>query len=196
MTCQTMSTAGELSARSAPADDVYALTLADVYATQTTFIWKTLHRLGVREPHIEDVFQEVLLVVFKRLPTYNGSSALTTWLFAICFRVASDYRNRAHMRREMAVSDIGTAAVDLGRSPEEELHRREAETRLLGILDGLTLDQRAVFVMFEIDGLRCEEIATMMGVPIGTVHSRLHWARKSFARALKRLHEADARRVA
>ncbi len=74
--------------------------------------------------------------------------------------------------------------------PEEAAQHRQAQARLAEVLDSMDLEKRAVFVMFEIDELPCEEIATMMGVPIGTVHSRLYSARKAFREALARL---DAR---
>src|SRR5438128_2482628 len=106
----SMSTAGELSARPTTGEDSGGLTLADVYAKHTDFLWKTLHRLGVREPHIEDVLQEVLLVVHRRLDSYDRRSALTTWLFGVCLRVASDHRKRAHFRRERAMADVAMAA--------------------------------------------------------------------------------------
>ncbi len=54
------------------------------------------------------------------------------------------------------------------------------------MLDELDLERRAVFVMYEIDELPCEQIAAMIGVPVGTVHSRLHAARKEFQRAAAR----------
>src|SRR5690348_5140787 len=104
-----MSHAGELLARLHLGIEPRPLTLADIYADHTDFIWKTLHRLGVREPHIEDVFQEVFLVIFRRLDSFDGSSAVTTWLFGICLRVATGYRRRAHFRREQVVADVAAA---------------------------------------------------------------------------------------
>jgi RNA polymerase sigma-70 factor (ECF subfamily) len=191
-----MGNAVELVARPRLEAERSPLALADVHAEHTEFIWKTLHRLGVREPIVEDVFQEVFVVVLRRLHTFDGRSALTTWLFGICLRVARSYRRRAYFRRERAVAEVGDAKgpVAPDRTPEEALQRREAEARLQGILDSLELEHRAVFVMFEFDGLGCQEIADMIGVPLGTVHSRLHRARASFARAAERYRAIDARR--
>jgi RNA polymerase sigma-70 factor (ECF subfamily) len=186
----------QLVARSPIEAERSRLTLADVYAEHTDFIWKTLHRLGVREPFIEDIFQEVFVVVLRRLDSFDGHSAMTTWLFGICLRVARSYRRRAHFRRERVVAEVSDVAspVSSERTPEEELEHREAEARLRDILDRLDLEQRAVFVMFEFDGLSCQEIADMIGIPLGTVHSRLHRARAAFARNAERFRAIDARR--
>jgi RNA polymerase sigma-70 factor (ECF subfamily) len=190
-----MSNTVELVARSPLGAERKPIALADVYAEHTEFIWKTLHRLGVHEHHVEDVFQEVFVVVLRRLSSFDGRSAMTTWLFGICLRVARGYRRRAYFRREQVVGDVGdTKWAAPERTPEEEVQHREERARLYDVLDQLELEHRAVFVMFEFDGLSCQEIAEMIGVPLGTVHSRLHRARAAFSRAAKRYQAIDARR--
>jgi RNA polymerase sigma-70 factor (ECF subfamily) len=171
------------------------LTVAEVHARHGEFIWKTLYRMGVRSPHLEDVYQEVFLVVHRRLDSYGGHCAITTWLFEVCFRVAAGYRRRAHFRREQLVPDAASvsfvAAPTL--TPEREVEKRQAADRLQGILSTLNLEQRLVFTMFELDGLTCDQIGETIGVPVGTVYSRLHRARKAFLRALARQRARDAR---
>jgi len=171
------------------------LTVAEVHARHGEFIWKTLYRMGVRSPHLEDVYQEVFLVVHRRLDSYGGHCAITTWLFEVCFRVAAGYRRRAHFRREQLVPDAASvsyvAAPTL--TPEREVEKRQAADRLQGILSSLNLEQRLVFTMFELDGLTCDQIGESIGVPVGTVYSRLHRARKAFLRALARQRARDAR---
>ena len=80
--------------------------------------------------------------------------------------------------------------------PEQSVAAREAKERLQQILDALKPDQRAVFVMFEIDEMSCESISNQTGIPLGTVFSRLRAARKSFERELKRWQAQEARRSA
>jgi RNA polymerase sigma-70 factor (ECF subfamily) len=58
----------------------------------------------------------------------------------------------------------------------------------------MDLDKRAIFVMFELDELSCEAIAEMLSIPLGTVYSRLHAARKAFEQALGRLEARGALR--
>jgi RNA polymerase sigma-70 factor (ECF subfamily) len=168
-------------------------TLTEVHARHGEFIWKTLYHLGMRSPHIEDVYQEVFLVVHRRLDSYAGSCAITTWLFEVCFRVAAGYRRRAHFRREQLVPTASVSCLAASTlSPERELERRQAALRLQDLLSRMKLEQRVVFTMFELEGMSCDQIAENIGVRLGTVYSRLHRARKSFLRALARQRAHDA----
>jgi len=165
------------------------LSVTEVHERHGEFVWRTLYRMGVRPPHVEDVYQEVFLVVHRRLRSFSGQCAITTWLYEICFRVAAGYRRKAHFRREELVPDWSdmhglTASTP---SPERQLITSRQAKQLERILDTMPLEYRVVFVMFEIEGQSSEQIAESIGVPLGTVYSRLYRARKRFARALARL---------
>ncbi len=178
-------------ARAGAADEP-GLSVTQVHERHGEFVWRTLHRMGVRAPHVEDVYQEVFIVVHRRLGSFAGKSALTTWLYEICFRVAAGYRKKAHFRREELVPDwslMDALSSDLP-SPERQLATARQAELLERILDTLPLEYRVVFVMFEVEGLSCEQISAGLGTPLGTVHSRLSRARKRFARALSRLGPA------
>jgi RNA polymerase sigma-70 factor (ECF subfamily) len=171
------------------ARDETRLSATQVHERHGEFVWRTLHRMGVRAPHVEDVYQEVFLVVHRRLHTFNGQSSLTTWLYEICFRVATSYRRKAHFRREELLPDWSEveAFSSEALSPERKLATARQAKQLERILDTMPLEYRVVFVMFEIEGLSSEQIAVSLGAPVGTVHSRLYRARKLFAKALSRL---------
>jgi RNA polymerase sigma-70 factor (ECF subfamily) len=159
---------------------------AALYTEHAQFVWLSLQRLGVREPDLEDLLQEVFMVVHQQLPNFEGRSKATTWLFGICFRVAAAHRRRAYRRREELGNEKAEqmAASD---DPEELTAALQARRQLDAALDTLELEKRAVFVMFEIDGLSCQEIANIVDVPVGTVYSRLHSARADFQKALGRM---------
>lgn len=164
-----------------------ALDLLAVHAAQADFVWRSLQRLGIRPADLEDVFQEVFIVVHKRLHTFDGTSALTTWLFGVCLRVAAAHRRRAWFRREVPTDDLAEAReAPEGDHPDAAVVARQARAALDRVLDGMDLDKRAVFVMFELDELSSEEIASMLGVPVGTVWSRLSAARKQFEKSAAR----------
>lgn len=179
-----------VAARAAsPAAPGAPLDVLAVHRQQADFVWRSLQRLGVRPSDLEDVFQEVFVVVHKRLSTYDGSSALTTWLFGVCLRVAAAHRRRAWFRREVPTDDIVTMTADepsFGEAPDEALAARQARAALDRVLDKMDLEKRAVLVMFELDELGTEEIAKILGVPVGTVWSRLNAARKQFQKILAR----------
>lgn len=164
-----------------------------VYEVHAPFVWASLQRLGVRDPDLDDVLQEVFVVVHQKIATFDGSSKMTTWLFGICMRVASAYRRRGFRRKETCVAEPAADAVASCVSPEDAMAAEQSRRRLAELLDELDLEKRAVFVMFEIDEMPCEQIAQIVGVPVGTVYSRLHAARKDFQKALARMHARDAR---
>lgn len=159
-----------------------ALNATDVYREHADFVWRSLQHLGVRPPDLEDVTQEVFVVVHRKLGTFDGSSRITTWLFGICLRVADRHRRRAHFRYEQREQEP-PERVDV-HTPEDRLAERQKQLLLQRALDSLGLEQRAVFVLFELEGRRCAEIAELLAVPVGTVHSRLHKARKDMLAAL------------
>lgn len=166
--------------------------VAQIYERHAGFVWASLQRLGVRDPDLDDVLQEVFVVVHQKIATFDGTSKMTTWLFGISLRVASAYRRRGFRRKETFVAETPEEPSDASSSPEEAMAAAESRLRLAALLDELDLEKRAVFVMFEIDELSCEEIAQIVGVPVGTVYSRLHSARKDFQKALGRMHARDA----
>jgi RNA polymerase sigma-70 factor (ECF subfamily) len=161
--------------------------LATVHAEHVEHVWRSLQRLGVREPDLEDALQEVFVVVHRRLHTFDESSRMTTWLFGIALRVAAAYHRRAYRRREQLVEDAARYDESPARNPEEDAALGQARQRVTEILDAMDLEKRAVFVMFELEELAAPEIALQLGIPVGTVYSRLDAARRDFARSLRRL---------
>jgi RNA polymerase sigma-70 factor (ECF subfamily) len=149
---------------------------ASVYRDNADFVWRSLQHLGIPASDLEDVAQEVFVVVHKRLHTYDATSRLSTWLFGICLRIASRHRRRAYFRWERRTPDP-PERVDAS-TPEDRASAREQQALLARALERLSLTHRAVFVLFEIEGNSCAEIAKLLDVPVGTVHSRLHHARK------------------
>lgn len=155
-----------------------ALTVAGVHRAHGDFVWLSLQRLGAPEAALDDLFQEVFVVVHRQLASFEGRSKLTTWLFAICTRVVTAHRRRAYVRKETAELDPEMAHDQS--SPEDRVAEGQLRAQLDRILDAMDPTRRATLVMFEMEGLTCEEIAEMTEVPLGTVYSRLHHARKEF----------------
>jgi RNA polymerase sigma-70 factor (ECF subfamily) len=112
---------------------------------------------------------------------------MTTWLFGICMRLAAAYHRRAFRRRERPVAEVPEGPALEDDNPETAAAARQSRERLLAALDLMDLEKRAIFVMFEIDEVPCEAIAKLLSIPVGTVYSRLHAARKDFAKAYMRV---------
>jgi RNA polymerase sigma-70 factor (ECF subfamily) len=179
------------------AREVPHLDLTSLHERHADFVWRTLQRLGVRPMDLEDSMQDVFVVVHRKLASFDGSSQVTTWLFAICMRVAAAHRRRAHVRREQATDTLeSSASPDSHASPERLAIEGEARAKLERVLDTLDLEKRAVLVMFEIEGMSAPVIASTIGVPVGTVYSRLATARSDFKKALARFEKRESRRTA
>ncbi len=166
--------------------------MAVIYAEHAQFLWKSLYRMGIPEADLADILQEVLLVVHRRLDSYDRSCRLTTWLFGICLRVAATARRGRRRRREepMDPNVQGHILVE-SNDPEQNVLARDARRRLDVALDALEPEKRAVLVMFELEGMACAEIGDLLGVPKGTVFSRLSSARQAFLAALQRVEKRE-----
>ncbi len=154
----------------------------EIFDAYAPYVWRTLRHLGVPEADVEDVCQEVFVVVHRKIPSFERRSALKTWLYGICIRTASDYRRRAHVRRERPVSE--PPGLHAEATQFEELAQRQLRGVLASVLEQLDADKRAVFVLYEIEELSMKEIAEIVGCPLQTAYSRLHAARKLLVEAL------------
>jgi RNA polymerase sigma-70 factor (ECF subfamily) len=153
-----------------------------VYVSHYASVWRCLRRFGVSEKDAQDATQEVFLTAFRRFDDFEGRSSVKTWLIGIAFRQAANYR-RSTARREIP-SDVMLQGIPSGIELERQLERRDELRKLDALLARLPAEQRAVFVMFELEGMSGEEIADAVQSPLGTVRSRLRLARESFQDAL------------
>jgi RNA polymerase sigma-70 factor, ECF subfamily len=172
-------------ARDAPADAA-TLNLTTIFRDHGQFIWLSLQRFGVRLSDLDDLAQDVFVVVHRKVSRLDPRGPIRPWLFGICMRVAANYRRRRRWKVEMPSSgrDHNRAAeVPLA---DDLLIKGEDRELAEQALTTLEVDKRAIIVMFEIEELPCAEIAELMNVPIGTVYSRLHAARRQLKAALAR----------
>jgi RNA polymerase sigma-70 factor (ECF subfamily) len=151
----------------------------------------------VDEAAADDVVQQVFLVVYQRLCTFEGRSTLKTWLFAILLRVVRGHRRvvrrrSQHLAHESVDPDlIADGAVD----PHEALSRAEASRTIDVLLDSLDGDKRIVFVMAELEEMTASEISLATGLAPNAVYSRLRAARMDFERAASALRRRERRSV-
>jgi len=146
------------------------------------FIWRTLRRLGVGDCDADDATQEVFLVASRKLEEVAVAKE-RSFLFGTALRVASTHRRTSSRRRESPGGSLDDrTAPQLG--PDDLAERRRARVLLDEVLNELDLEVRGVFVLFELEELTAPQIAELLGIPIGTVASRLRRARETFRTAL------------
>lgn len=156
----------------------------ELYRAHFPYVWRTLRRLGVPPADLEDVTHEVFVVVHRRLADYDARRPVKPWLFGIAYRLASEDRRRAHRRHEVVAPSPEPPALA---PPADDLIERDERRRLvLACLQSLSLEQRAVLILLDIDGEAATEVAAAMNVPLPTVYSRLRAARRKFAAAVRR----------
>jgi RNA polymerase sigma-70 factor, ECF subfamily len=156
------------------------------------FVWRTARRLGLSAASAEDVTQEVFLVASRRLSDIAHGSE-RAFLYRTATLVTATARRSVARRREnfsedSAVSETESTAPD----PEAIIAAKEARELLDDVLAELDADSHEVFLLFELDGMPIPEIAELVGIPEGTVKSRLRKARTDFHAAIERLHVREA----
>jgi RNA polymerase sigma-70 factor (ECF subfamily) len=156
-----------------------------VFADFAPYVLRVLPRLGVRDGDVEDVCQEVFIAVHRKLAGFEGRSKVRTWLYGICLRVASNYRQRASYRREV-VTDSPPEQSHWG-DQLEHLRRREAMALLDAALSQLNEREREVVVLYEIEQLGMSEVADAVGCRRSTAYARLYAARHRMKKYVRRL---------
>jgi RNA polymerase sigma-70 factor (ECF subfamily) len=148
----------------------------------------------------KDVAQEVFLRVHRMLGRFEGRSSLRTWIYRITVNQCHNRRrlwSRRRRDRERALEEgllvTGEAREDPGFGPFAQALRRERARIVQEALLALRFEHRTVLVLREVEGLTCEEVARTLGVPEGTVKSRLSRAREAMRRRLRGVLEEVVR---
>lgn len=149
--------------------------LAELYRRHAGFVWRSLRRFGVPDEALEDVVHEVFMIVRRRLPDFDRRAAPTTWLYGIARGVAANVRrSRARAEARHRLVPLGDAPPD----PEQAAERAEAIACVGEFLAGLDPDQREVFELVDLEGLRGPEVAELLDTNLNVVYSRLRLARR------------------
>ena len=160
--------------------------LAAMAADNFQFIWRSLRRLGVVPPLVDDAAQQVFEVVARRLGEIELGRE-RAFLFKTAVFVAAEARRTAAKRRAHDGGDVLDELFDGRPNPEEATDWARKRALLDAVLDALPEELRMVFVLFELEELPLTEIAELLDVPRGTVASRLRRAREEFQAEAKRV---------
>lgn len=171
-----------------PADDGRVrgadLDPAAVFREHAPYVLRALRYLGVPPADLDDAAQEVFLVVLRRLEEFEGRAQLRTWIHRICWRVAQAQRRKnRRTRQRFTAEDEGRHIPDP--KADGDRARYDARQLLVPALDQLDETKRAVFVLYEIEGLTMPEIAQALDCPLQTAYSRLYAAREAVARHVR-----------
>lgn len=154
--------------------------LASLFEAHSAFVARTLRRLGVPDCDVEDGLQEVFIVAQSKLEQIEDGKE-RSFLFGIARRRASTVRRT--ISRTMARIDrvsVGEEMSEPGPDSGARIEQEHARATLDKVLDALPLDLRTVLVLHELEEMESAEIAELLGIPLGTVASRLRRAREKF----------------
>jgi len=159
-------------------------------------LFNTLVSMLRSHEEARDVAQEAFLHAFEKLSAFRGDSAFYSWLFRIAMNAAISRKRRASRiltSLDTLRETFGTETVDVNPTAEPSHQLDTAERRQLvrDAMNSLPDEFRTVLVLKEIEGLRYEDIAELVGCPIGTVRSRIHRARTELRARLQRVFGED-----
>jgi RNA polymerase sigma-70 factor, ECF subfamily len=152
------------------------LAFEPIFERYAGYVLGLLHRLGVGDAEVDDVAQEVFLAIHHNLHAFEQRSSLKTWICGICLRQARNARRVASRRSAHLTPLFSEPAV--AHDAERQLEQAEHAALFAQGLAQLSLAQRAVFVLYEVEELSIAEIAETVGCPRFTAYTRLHSARR------------------
>ncbi len=153
-------------------------------------VWRLAYHYVRDREEAWDVAQEAFVRAWQALPNFRGQSAFYTWLFRIVVNVATDRarsraaRGRAFGTEAVPEEDWERVLVDPARGPDDTAAGAETRERVRRALDALPPHHRTIIMLSDLEGLSYREIAEVLGIPMGTVMSRLHNARKRLRQVL------------
>jgi RNA polymerase sigma-70 factor (ECF subfamily) len=149
-------------------------------------VWRVLRRGGLAAADAEDAAQDVFWILAQRIDSVP-ERARRAFLVSTALRVAAD-RRRSKWHRSVDTGLELEEQASLGRGADEQLELRRAAELLDQALASLDEQDRAIYIMAELEHLSRSEVAEALTLPKGTVASRLRRAREAFEAALRRLH--------
>ncbi len=149
------------------------------------------HMLGHRED-AEDVAQAVFLKAYRSLASFQGRSAFSSWLHRITVNETFNALKKRNRTRFLSLADLGPTSPDnpahtrltTSRSPDRAAHLKDVQKKLNAALQSLSHLHRTAVVLHDIEGMTHEDIARLLGCSVGTVRSRLFYARKQLQKKL------------
>ena len=154
-------------------------------------IYRLIQRLVSNADVVDDLAQEVFIRAYRSLGDFKGESSLYTWLYKIALNLCRNHyrtQGRRPAHEELDETDGATGLATAEGTPEDEAFRREFWEHLRRGLDELPAEQREAVVFADLEGMSYEDMADVMGVPIGTVRSRIFRGRRALPGRLAAFH--------
>jgi len=162
--------------------------LVELVREQSHNVWRALRRLGVPVDLLDDATQEVFIIVARKIE-FIDDGAERSFLYGTALRVAANLRRSQRALRHDSLGEENTRLWQTEPDAEQLVHRKQLRELLDQILDNMPDDLREIFVLFELERFTRQELSELLGLPAGTVASRLRRARELFEDACEKLRE-------
>jgi RNA polymerase sigma-70 factor, ECF subfamily len=156
-------------------------------------IYNLALRLTGNVEDARDATQDAFLAAYRKLPTFRGDAAFTTWLHRVAVNACFDLMRKRRRAPLASSSSIDDTAVETGPAVADHAEGTAAAIDVERALTSVPMEFRAPLVLHDVQDLSYDEIAAILEVPIGTVKSRIHRGRVALARALGREPRARGR---
>jgi RNA polymerase sigma-70 factor (ECF subfamily) len=178
------------------------LTPEKIFHDRAAGVYNLARRLLGNAADAEDVTQDVFLQLVRKLPTYRGNAAFSTWLYRVTVNAALAHRRKQRLRETACLSEPLEDFCEDGnhrmpvrswmRDPSQQALDREAHQVIETAIAGLPEMYRDVYVLADVEELPSAEIGVMLGLSMAAVKSRLHRARLRMRKALAPYFEEQA----
>ena len=151
-------------------------------------VQRVSERPRTSQRHGPGSLQEVFVTVYRKIGTFEGRADFHTWLYRVTVNaVGREHRMRKVRRWLFAESAEDPEAIGIDAKQPSQYEEKEKKEIVYRVLEKINERKRTVFVMYELEEMTAEEIARVLEIPVNTVYSRLHHARKEFRQHIKRL---------
>ena len=136
----------------------------------------------------EDIEQEVYIKVWQNKEEYQEKGKFSQWINTITINMCRDFfRSKTYRQKQIEVQNEDLVLQDTSKNAEEIYDERKRQKMILNAVDELPYKLRQIVILFEFEELSYEQISKKTGLPIGTIKSRLFYARKTLSEKLKTL---------
>jgi RNA polymerase sigma-70 factor (ECF subfamily) len=158
-------------------------------------VYSILYHLTGNREDAADLTQEAFIKAFQSIQRFQGNSSFFTWLYRIAVNGSFTHLRRSRIRKFFSFDQVDSEgappelidALELPAGQERRLVLQEIQQRLNEAFQKLSLDHRTVVTLFEIEGLSHQDIADITSTSVGTVRSRLHYAKQQLQSELQDL---------
>jgi RNA polymerase sigma-70 factor (ECF subfamily) len=172
------------------------LDASQLFVTHGPFIGRVIRRLTGDGPQVDDLLQETFIVAHRRRADFDPRSDARAWLYGIAAKLCSRHHrglSRFARLKQRLVEELPEGWASPVERPDRALERQEEVRTVREAIERLSFKQREVFVLFELEGLEGEAIAELLGLPLGTVWTRLKAARERFTQQVRRARLKETR---